>query len=450
MSKLNIEPTISAMFAENQDIRKMLLDESMSSRKLANILGRNESSVRRWRAKHAQLRDNIGNPYGNDTKLSESMRRERRVPAWVPGIDIGKDDGEFRTLPIAVPSAGVTPEPEETELLREFDLDPAVWEITSARKSQWQSAAGDWLEARKVSFRRRGAAGHGISSDEVERILSPYQAQRLVYHPAEDAPYLVIPAGDLQLGKQDGGGTSATVERFARITDTVASDLAKKEYKGILLPWMGDCIEGIVSQNGRLMAGLDISVTEQVRIYRRLMMHQIATLAPLAPRVLIPVVPGNHDETTRVQQMPILDSWAIEGAIAVRDWMDGRPEYEHVQFIFPEQGEAGVTVDVGGTVLAFIHGHTTGANPNRVLTWWKGQAHGRQLAGEADILFSAHWHHLRVEATGGNRTWIQIPALDGGSEWFRRKTGDEPDAGILSVEITPGQGAGWRNLIVYS
>ena len=94
MSKLNIEPTISAMFAENQDIRKMLLDESMSSRKLANILGRNESSVRRWRAKHAQLRDNIGNPYGNDTKLSESMRRERRVPAWVPGIDIGKDDGE--------------------------------------------------------------------------------------------------------------------------------------------------------------------------------------------------------------------------------------------------------------------------------------------------------------------------------------------------------------------
>ena len=63
---------------------------------------------------------------------------------------------------------------------------------------------------------------------------------------------------------------------------------------------------------------------------------------------------------------------------------------------------------------------------------------------------TAHFHHLRVEHTGGNRTWLQIPALDGGSAWFRRKTGEDTPAGIVSLEITPGSGQGWRDLTVWS
>lgn len=64
----------------------------------------------------------------------------------------------------------------------------------------------------------------------------------------------------------------------------------------LVLPWLGDCLEGVVSQGGRLAARLDLSITEHVRVYRRLMMHQVATLAPQADRVMVAAVPGNHDE----------------------------------------------------------------------------------------------------------------------------------------------------------
>ena len=65
-------------------------------------------------------------------------------------------------------------EPDEDALLREWDLDPAVWEVVSARKSLWQGGAGGtWLEARRVSFRKRA---HGLSAAEmdVEGIFSKY------------------------------------------------------------------------------------------------------------------------------------------------------------------------------------------------------------------------------------------------------------------------------------
>jgi hypothetical protein len=343
-------------------------------------------------------------------------------------------------------------EPEEAELLQQFDLDPAVWEVTGARKSMWQNAAGDWLMAQKVSFKRRAAAT-SLSAESVEEIMSRYTspAKRKKYKdPTPGIESLVVPAGDLQLGKQEGGGTAATIDRFGKITSDIADYIQQRGgVRNLVLPWLGDCIEGIVSQNGRMLTTLDISLTEQVRVYRRLMMHQLGTLSPLAERVLLATVPGNHDETTRMQKMPLSDSWAIEGASAVQDWALDRPGYEHVDFVYPDHDSATITVDINGQVLSFTHGHTTGTNPARVVDWWKGQSHGRQLPGQADILVSAHWHHLRVLQTGGNRTWIQIPALDGGSGWFRDKTGDDIASGIASLELGPGSATGWSNLTIW-
>jgi predicted phosphodiesterase len=179
------------------------------------------------------------------------------------------------------------------------------------------------------------------------------------------------------------------------------------------------------------------------------MLHQIATLGPYASHVLIPVVPGNHDESFRQQTMPITDSWAIEGASAVADALAMTGQHEHVQFVFPADEEGVITVDVGGLTLGFTHGHLFGATPNNAIRWWQQQSHGRQLVGQADILVSAHWHHLRIEHNGGHRMWIQIPALDGGSDWFRRIKGEDIPAGMLAVWLTPGEGAGWRDLIVH-
>jgi predicted phosphodiesterase len=412
-----------------------------------------ERSVRRYRAHRDIVVASLISQVGSDAPLAQRPRRSAQVPVWTPGIELDPAvGGEFRTRPVSITGTlEASVEPAEAELLQEFGLDPAVWEITSARKSQWQGAGGDWLEASKVSFRKRGS-GFTVSQADVEAILGGYKSfvPKLTRKVKYEGTF-VVPAGDLQLGKQDGGGTAATVERFARIINGIAQHLEERGgVENLVLPWLGDCIEGYVSQGGRNLVYLDITPVEQVRVYRRLMMHQIAMLTPLARRVLVPVVPGNHDETTRQQIMPHRDSWAIEGAVAVRDWMEGRPEYAHVKFVFPVENEPDLTVDIAGVTVTFMHGHGTGkSNSNSILDWWRKQSHGRQLAGEADILLSAHWHHLRVEASGGNRTWVQIPALDGGSDWFRHHTGDDLDSGIVTFELTPGVSPSWSNMKVW-
>lgn len=49
----------------------------------------------------------------------------------------------------------------------------------------------------------------------------------------------------------------------------------------IALPQLGDCIEGMTSQKGKVMGRHDIGVSEQVRVGRRMLLAQIKALAPL-------------------------------------------------------------------------------------------------------------------------------------------------------------------------
>jgi hypothetical protein len=173
-------------------------------------------------------------------------------------------------------------------------------------------------------------------------------------------------------------------------------------------------------------------VTEAIRIVRRLMLHQLAVLSSMADEVLVPVVAGNHDLVRRDRNVPMNDSWAIEAAVAVQDALELSGQYEHVTFIYPDPDELTITVDAGGYVVAFTHGHVV-SNPDRMLGWWEDQAFGRQEAGEADMLASAHFHHYRMRSAGRRRTWLQIPAQDGGSDWYRVKKGEDQSAGLISV-----------------
>lgn len=395
-------------------------------------------------------------PYPDDRRLPKRARKDDAVPQWTPGFEYDETGGELRTRPRPVPDLPndvEPPTPDDAELLAEFNLDPKVWTVTNVTRSKWQTAGGDWREAYKARFKRRGF-GATFAAGEAEEILARYanvRRHRTRIREARRARQtLMVPVGDLQLGKPDGGGSPATVERFAALTAKVREQLVDAGgVERLILPWLGDCIEGLVSQNGRNVARLDITVTEQVRLYRRLMMHQIATLAPYAENVLMPIVPGNHDETYRGQTMPITDSWAIEGASAVADALSYAEDFQHVEWLFPEDEEGVITVDIGGLTLGFTHGHLFGTSPNNAVKWWQQQSHGRQQVGQADILVSAHWHHLRMEHNGGNRLWIQIPALDGGSDWFRRQRGDDIPAGMLALWLTPGEGIGWRDLRIH-
>ena len=422
-----------------------------------------EASVRRYRDKQQNaekprtLSEILASPYASQEEPQVSPRgRATTVPAWRTGSDIGLDEGEIRTRPVVVALGESVPDPDNAALLEEFGLDPNIWEAVAVRRSRWQQREdGDWLEAHRVSVRRRAAGHAGLDPNALEAILSNYTYPVPDPKPRDlSGGIMMVPAGDLQIGKPDGGGTPATIDRFSRLTEQVRQRILATptgRVEALILPWLGDCIEGYVSQNGKLP--LDVSITEAVRIVRRLMLHQLAVLAPLADRVLVPVIAGNHDETRRDRTVPMNDSWAIEAASAVADALELSGKYEHVSFLFPEPEELTITVDVGSEehplVLAFTHGHVVGS-PDRMLDWWEDQAFGRQKAGEADILVSAHFHHYRNRSAGRRRTWMQIPALDGGSPWYRVRKGEDQSGGMISVWLTPGTETGWEGLTIHS
>lgn len=379
-------------------------------------------------------------PGATDAATKPAPRVE--IPkGWQPQAEYGADGGHIVTSPRP---AGEEPEPEA--LFAEFpDIDPDRWDVKDVRRSRWQAADGTWLEAFRVAFipRQRTA---GVPVDDLLAVVERYAGTE-PERPAPGGGAFVVPSGDLQLGKIDGGGTAGIIERFCEKTLQAAARLEELRARGqalgtIVLPWLGDCIEGSVSQNGRTMARQDLGPSEQLRLFRRLLLFQIETFAPRAAELLVPVVPGNHDETTRVQDTHGTDSWAIEGAAAVADALKLAPTmFGHVKFIFPQRGELSVTLDVADTRLGMVHGHQFARGD--AVKWLSGQAMSRQPIGDADILLSAHLHHLRMLEFGDGRHWIQIPAMDGGSTWFRHKTGAAAPAGLLSMVV---EGGCWRDL----
>ena len=90
----------------------------------------------------------------------------------------------------------------------------------------------------------------------------------------------------------------------------------------------------------------------------------------------------------------------------------------------------------------------SGGTQAKVESWWKGQALGRTPIADAELLIAGHGHHLVIsEATG--RTFIQVPAMDGGSRWWTSTTGQHSPAGMLTMNVGLAVGTrGWSDLVV--
>jgi hypothetical protein len=286
------------------------------------------------------------------------------------------------------------------------------------------------------------------ADDIVSMIAGHKTAKRPAPSPDGSGLAYAVVYGDMQIGKRDdAGGTDETIARMLAKTDAAVARLKELRKAGrvidaIYIPVLGDCIEGFSSQNGRLAFRQDLAPTEQVRVYRHLLMHIVKAFAPLASRVIVPVVPGNHDDSQRNIATYHNDDWATDGASAVAEALLMAPDaYGHCSFTFPQHDRSTVTLDIAGTVVGLAHGHQTKGGAEK---WWANMAHGCQPVGEATLLITAHFHHLKV-VQSGLKTWIQIPALDNGSRWWTEKTGNEAPAGLVTMTIGNG---GWDDLKV--
>lgn len=253
-------------------------------------------------------------------------------------------------------------------------------------------------------------------------------------------PY-VVAVGDTQIGKAENP-TDELIERLqalmleASAPAQAMTDLGMK-LDHIHLPWLGDCIEGMNSQGGRLRWRTRLTITEQVRVLRRLMLWQIQLFAPLASRLTVVSVPGNHDEAnTRDMDTRTDDSWAVDALDQVSDALELAGGYEHVECYVPGPDERAVVLDVGGTLVAHSHGHEHAHNKH--FQYWAGQAFGGQPVGQASLWLQGHGHHFHFQEDG-SRKWLQVPAVESESVWWKHKTGTGGSPGIVTFQLHNNQ-----------
>lgn len=350
--------------------------------------------------------------------------------AWRPQLELDADGGYFVSTPRTKPIE------DATELLAEFDLNPNDWIIIGVRRSKWQTYHGEWLESYRVNLKPASARASLVPYDDLERELKKWKPKAAKV--AKGNLTAIYAIGDTQWGKDAGDGTSGTVTRVMSALNSALGRHEELKSRGIgqiALPQLGDCIEGIVSQGGKIAGRLDLDLTTQIRVGRRVLLEWVKAFAPLTDSLVIPVVPGNHDESHRQLITDPVDSWQVEIVQQVLDIAKENENLQHVTARFPERDNTTLAVDLSGTLVGFAHGHQI-RDPQK---WWQGQALGNTAVGQAEVLISAHYHHYAVRQLN-HRLWVQTPALDGGSHWFADRTGmgGNSPSGIVSLVVGEG------------
>ena len=333
---------------------------------------------------------------------------------------------------------GTVNEGTAAKYLSEEGLSVDDWEVTHFRKIKY----GAGLESVRFSYKRVASGGpdRTVAIDEMIDAVEDYTPTEI--RPVGDHGFLVL-IGDMQFGKIDGDGPSGTVRRTIEAINKAADRLIAYrrlfDIGHIHIAWLGDHIEGFVSQGGANVWRTPLTLNEQIRLTRRVMLHALKTFAGLADKVSMAAVPGNHGEPVRFAGTGVTrydDSHDTESLIAVKDVVDTFPEaFGHVEFYVPDTDELIVMVNVAGTIVAHHHGHKW--RPGKQFEWWSKQAFNRESPMHvADLLVAGHLHHEHFE-TSGSRDYWGINALESESTWFRHTQGVGGSPGI-QVGITKG------------
>jgi hypothetical protein len=394
------------------------------------------------------------------TRATEPSAERRPVPAapkgWEPGVAYDPsgamtvtttatclvDQHDSTAWHALVEELGVKVPPGWRIRLVEAKFDPVAW----TRDSPEQDKA-----VTRPAWRYRFAVEPCAANLDIEELVKRVRKHKTPTERISGTAAYVVAMGDTQIGKVDGGGPDATVDRILESIEAQKARLRELRRIGrplgdVYLAWLGDCIEGFVSQGGANAWRTTLTLTEQVRIVRRLMLHQVEEFRSLADRIVLLSIPGNHDEAIRFGKGGVTrydDSWAVEAAVQVGDALAMNKEaYGHVSVAVPGRDELTLTLDVAGTRTGFAHGHQW--RPGKGQVWWAEQAHGMQPIGEASLLLSAHLHHLAV-TQGGAKTHVQVPAFECESTWWRHQHGQVAPAGAVTMAVGSG---GWGDLVV--
>lgn len=376
----------------------------------------------------------------NQPIQNEPPRRDRNA-MWQPGVEWDGSTGTITTGPMEGEVL-----PDWDHVLRIWGLDPDKFRVVEpVRFNVWGNPEGTLNRQWKGNVASRGPAV-GVDVEELISEISRHKPRKgEPLHTGEGVWNVVL--ADWQIGKHEGGGSAVTANRvldkIARAEERIRELKRLKRNLGTLqILWVGDSIEGCLGHYDMQTFSVDLDRREQTRVVRRLLTKAIERWAPHFEHVRVAAVGGNHGENRNANGKAYTsfgDNDDLGVVEQVADALAMNPEaYGHVEFIMPKD-HLTLTVETAGWILGLTHGHVakmSGSAEQKLQRWYEKQAASKQPIGDSDILVTGHYHHLR-QADWGGCHWLQAPALDGGSEWWRLMGGGVSQTGLLTFATYP-------------
>jgi hypothetical protein len=337
-------------------------------------------------------------------------------------------------------------------VLEKFGHDPKKVAIKGvlreSHKEYWSTDLEKmlWKHSYSFSVERRV---EGLTDDiDVVALLNALPKVTGGSKPAKGIPStFVLDWADWQMGKKEGGGTEALIERLesafasaiVRVEELRATGRKLEE---LVIVGGGDMIEGCVIYPQQVF-GIDLNRREQIRNTVAAILRGLTLLAPLFETVRVVVVPGNHGEhriTGNRTEIGDNDDLLVFEMAQVGCAND--PRFKHVSFEIASK-EISIATNIRGWVYGITHGDVYGRGSgtgvrNKVFNWFKTMAANRHPVGASDVLLTHHFHHDAME-DWGNTLWVQNPTIDGGSHYFKEYSGHETRPGMNSWVVTDSE-----------
>ena len=381
---------------------------------------------------------------------SEELGNNFYKSGWQPGYEIDNVTGLGE-----ITHVGNDPnyQSKYDEILKEWGFDPNLYEIDGqVRASSWQTQLKGGQVETFYAFKglvRKKKPGH---DKYFKQLLSKASKKVPVkkYDKGGDTAFMFF-CSDWQLGKRDYG-VENTIKRYdialqdavQRIKELRKTNVAVDE---IYIIGMGDLTENCYGFYDSQPFNIELTLVEQYALARSMLMKTIDTFLPLANKIVLCGIPGNHGETSRTGKGQVatnrLDNSDTMHLEICKEIMAANPDrYGHVEVNVADGFHQNLTVK--GKTMSVTHGHVTSGSGNaeaKIENWWKGQMYGFLPPGDAEILVTAHYHHFRSKQQG-DRTWFQCPSLDKSID-FTARTGMWSHPGVLTFTIS---NKGWDNL----
>lgn len=405
---------------------------------------------------------------GQEADTVEPPPMPRPPKGWTAGV---KWDGE---VPYGTSLPTVEMDPDEKRIVELMGVDPDVWaiapgtlKVTTWNQQRRQDVEPNWLKAYRGQLVERETLE--ATAVDVEACKAEIAAWQPDVSPPEwtldkDDSFVVV-LSDWQTGKDEGnGGTNELVGRILRSVDAVEGRIRELRAAGrplseLVVLLLGDLVEGCDGFYAQQTFTVDRDRRSQVKIVRRLIRDALKRWVPLFGRVTVAAVAGNHGENRKDGRSytTFADNDDVAVVEQVADILSETPIGDRIQYAIPSD-RLHQTVWAGGVPIGIAHGHQLGGGAKahsgrKALVWWKDQAFGLDALNSARLLFTGHFHHFTCtqfahEDDGAGRWHFQAPAMDGGSDWFKERSGESATAATLTLRVSAAEPLGWSDLAV--